>query len=42
MLQLMPLMFAVFFYNAQSGLVLYWLVGNLIALVQQWAFNKFL
>lgn len=38
----MPLMFGFMFYGQSSGLVLYWLVGNLVAIVQQWAFNKFI
>lgn len=38
----MPLMFGFMFYGQSSGLVLYWLVGNLVALAQQWAFNKFI
>ena len=42
MMQFMPLMFLFFFYSASSGLVLYWLVGNLIAIAQQWFFNRFL
>ena len=42
MMLFMPLVFGFMFYGASSGLVLYWLVGNLIALVQQWFFNRFL
>jgi len=42
MMLLMPLMFGFMFYGQSSGLVLYWLVGNLVALAQQWAFNKFM
>ena len=41
-MQFMPLMFGFMFYGQSSGLVLYWLVGNLVALLQQWAFNKFI
>ncbi len=37
---LMPLMFAVMFYGATAGLVLYWLTGNLFAMAQQYAFMK--
>ena len=36
----MPLMFAFFFYNASAGLVLYWLTGNLVGIVQQWLMNR--
>jgi len=39
-MQFMPLMMGFFFYNAQSGLVLYWLTGNLVGLLQQWVFNR--
>ena len=39
-MMLMPLMMGFFFYNAQSGLVLYWLTGNVVGLVQQYFFNK--
>jgi YidC/Oxa1 family membrane protein insertase len=42
MMQFMPIMFLFFFYSASSGLVLYWLVGNIIAIAQQWFFNRFL
>ena len=40
MMQFMPLMFGFFFYNMSSGLVLYWLTGNLVGIVQQWVMNK--
>ena len=40
MMQFMPLMFGFFFYNMSSGLVLYWLTGNLVGIVQQWAMNR--
>jgi YidC/Oxa1 family membrane protein insertase len=40
MMQIMPLMYLFFFWNASSGLVLYWLTGNLVGLAQQWFFNK--
>jgi YidC/Oxa1 family membrane protein insertase len=39
-MMLMPLMMGFFFYNAQSGLVLYWLTGNIVGLAQQYFFNK--
>jgi len=41
MMMFMPLMMGFFFYNYQSGLVLYWLTGNLVGMVQQWAINHF-
>jgi len=40
MMKLMPLMFGFFFYNLSSGLVLYWLTGNLVGIVQQWFVNR--
>lgn len=35
MMQWMPVMFTVFFLWFPSGLVLYWLVGNIVAIIQQ-------
>jgi YidC/Oxa1 family membrane protein insertase len=40
MMKFMPLMFGFFFYNMSSGLVLYWLTGNLVGIVQQVAINR--
>ncbi len=40
MMAIMPLFMGFFFYSVQSGLVLYWLTGNLIGIAQQWFFNK--
>ncbi len=40
MMKFMPLMFGFFFYNMSSGLVLYWLTGNLVGIIQQWLMNK--
>src|SRR5439155_6348543 len=40
MMSFMPLMFGFLFYNASSGLVLYWLTSNLVGIVQQWLINK--
>jgi YidC/Oxa1 family membrane protein insertase len=40
MMQFMPLMYLFFFWQASSGLVLYWLTGNIVGLGQQWFFNK--
>ena len=37
---LMPLMFGFMFYGVQSGLVLYWLTGNIVGIAQQWWFNR--
>ena len=41
MMMLMPLIFGYMFYFASAGLVLYWLTGNVVAVVQQWALNRF-
>jgi YidC/Oxa1 family membrane protein insertase len=40
MMQFMPLMYLFFFWTASSGLVLYWLTGNIVGIAQQWFFNK--
>lgn len=40
MMMFMPLMFGFFFYNMSSGLVLYWLTGNLVGIAQQWLMNR--
>ncbi len=40
MFALMPLFFGVMFLNVSSGLVLYWLVGNLVGIAQQWYINR--
>jgi YidC/Oxa1 family membrane protein insertase len=39
-MMLMPLMFGFMFYGVQSGLVLYWLTGNVVGIAQQWFFNR--
>ena len=41
MMKFMPLFFGFIFYNYQSGLVLYWLTGNLVGILQQWGMNRF-
>ena len=41
MMMFMPLMMGFIFYQASSGLVLYWLTGNLVGIAQQWVLNKF-
>ena len=40
MMQFMPLMFGFFFYNVSSGLVVYWLTGNLVGIAQQAMINR--
>jgi len=41
MMTMMPIILVVMFYSASSGLVLYWLTGNVVGIVQQYFFNKF-
>ena len=36
----MPLIFSVFFFFFPAGLVLYWLVNNLVSIAQQWVITK--
>jgi YidC/Oxa1 family membrane protein insertase len=40
MMQFMPLIMGFFFYGLSSGLVLYWLTGNLVGIAQQWFINR--
>jgi YidC/Oxa1 family membrane protein insertase len=40
MMYMMPIMFTWFFVSMPSGLVLYWLVNNLLGIVQQYLVNK--
>lgn len=40
-MMLMPIMMMVMFLWVQSGLVLYWLTGNLVAIGQQWLIAKY-
>jgi YidC/Oxa1 family membrane protein insertase len=37
---IMPIMFSVFFLFFPSGLVLYWVVQNMLSIVQQWHINR--
>jgi YidC/Oxa1 family membrane protein insertase len=39
-MMLMPVMFTVMFVNFPAGLVLYWLVNNVLSITQQYAQNK--
>jgi len=39
-MKIMPVMFAVFFLFFPAGLVLYWLVNNILTITQQWFINK--
>jgi YidC/Oxa1 family membrane protein insertase len=40
MMMMMPVVFTVFFVNFPSGLVLYWLVNNVLSIGQQYYINK--
>jgi len=35
-MMLMPIIFSVFFFFFPAGLVLYWLINNLVSIAQQW------
>jgi YidC/Oxa1 family membrane protein insertase len=41
MMMFMPLIFTVFFLNFSSGLVIYWLLNNVLAIIQQYFTNKY-
>ena len=41
MMQFLPIVFTFLFINFPSGLVLYWLVNNLLSIAQQYYVNKF-
>jgi len=40
MMLMMPLILGFMFYGMSSGLVLYWLTGNVVGIGQQWFFNR--
>ena len=40
MMYMTPVLFTLFFLNLPAGLVLYWLVNNLLGIVQQWFINR--
>ena len=40
MMMWMPLMFSVMFFFFPSGLVLYWVVNNILSIAQQWVINN--
>jgi YidC/Oxa1 family membrane protein insertase len=40
MMQIMPIAFSVFFFFFPAGLVLYWLVNNVLSIAQQWWINR--
>jgi YidC/Oxa1 family membrane protein insertase len=42
MLYVMPIVFFFVLYNVPSGLLVYWIMSNLLTLVQQYALNKYI
>jgi len=40
MMKIMPVIFSIFFFFFPAGLVLYWLVNNILSIWQQWYINK--
>ena len=41
-MKIMPIAFSVFFFFFPAGLVLYWLVNNVLSILQQWNINRVL
>jgi YidC/Oxa1 family membrane protein insertase len=41
-MKIMPIAFSVFFFFFPAGLVLYWLVNNILSIAQQWHINRVL
>ena len=39
-MKVMPIIFSIFFFFFPAGLVLYWLVNNILSIAQQWYINK--
>ncbi|MEO1946003.1 MAG: membrane protein insertase YidC, partial [Methylophilaceae bacterium] len=39
-MKIMPVVFSIFFFFFPAGLVLYWLVNNVLSIAQQWYINK--
>jgi YidC/Oxa1 family membrane protein insertase len=40
MMKIMPLLFSIMFFFFPAGLVIYWLVNNILSILQQWYVNK--
>jgi YidC/Oxa1 family membrane protein insertase len=36
----MPIIFSIMFFFFPAGLVLYWVVNNILSIAQQWQINK--
>jgi YidC/Oxa1 family membrane protein insertase len=41
-MKIMPIAFSIFFFFFPAGLVLYWLVNNILSIAQQWHINQVL
>ena len=41
-MKIMPIAFSVFFFFFPAGLVLYWLINNILSILQQWHINRVL
>ena len=39
-MKIMPVVFSIFFFVFPAGLVLYWLVNNVLSIAQQWHINR--
>jgi len=39
-MKIMPVAFSIFFFFFPAGLVLYWLVNNVLSIAQQWHINR--
>jgi len=39
-MMIMPIAFSVMFFFFPSGLVLYWVVNNILSIAQQWQINR--
>jgi YidC/Oxa1 family membrane protein insertase len=40
LMKIMPIAFSVFFFFFPAGLVLYWLVNNVLSIAQQWNITR--
>ena len=40
MMKIMPVVFSVMFFFFPAGLVLYWVVNNILSIAQQWWINR--
>ena len=40
LMMIMPVVFSVFFFFFPAGLVLYWVINNVLSILQQWMINR--